>query len=118
LGVLNRRGTQLLRQVLDAFKQRNPTIKVNELRARTRYPTQQLARFAARKSPDVFYVGLERVPGLAQAKALGGPAQPEWSSRTHFIDEHVLSRLLKRLQVREARTTVPEGLDAARDGDQ
>ena len=47
--------TQLLRQVLAAFQKRNPTIKVNEL-VLDPYPTQMLARFAARKSPDVFYV--------------------------------------------------------------
>ena len=47
--------TQLLRQVLNAFKKKYPKIKVNEL-VLDPYPTQMLARFAARKSPDVFYV--------------------------------------------------------------
>src|SRR5262249_58192023 len=47
--------TQLLRQVLAAFKRKYPKIKVNEL-VLDPYPTQMLARFAARKSPDVFYV--------------------------------------------------------------
>ena len=61
--------TQLLRQVLDAFKKKYPKIKVNEL-VLDPYPTQMLARFAARKSPDVFYVDSNVFPDWLKQKLL------------------------------------------------
>src|SRR5262245_19528351 len=53
--------TQLLRQVLAGFRKSHPKIKVNEL-VLDPYPQQMLTRFAARKSPDVFYVDSNVIP--------------------------------------------------------
>ena len=94
--------TQLLRQVLAAFKKRNPQIRVNEL-VLDPYPTQMLARFAAGRSPDVFYVDSQRLPRLAQAEAAGaaerlGQAHAASRRSTFF------PRLSERLQGR--RTTI------------
>ena len=44
-----------IRATLKAFEKRNPSIKVNEI-SLDPYPEGMLARFAARKPPDVFYV--------------------------------------------------------------
>jgi multiple sugar transport system substrate-binding protein len=44
-----------IRSTLKAFEKRNPTIKVNEI-SLDPYPEGMLARFAARKPPDIFYV--------------------------------------------------------------
>ena len=83
--------TQLLRQVLDAFKKKNPTIKVNEL-VLDPYPTQMLARFAARKSPDVFYVDSNVFPDWLKQKLLE-PLNP-MVKRTHFKTNKFYPRLL------------------------
>jgi len=44
-----------IRATLKAFEKRNPSIKVNEI-SLDPYPEGMLARFAARKPPDIFYV--------------------------------------------------------------
>lgn len=47
--------TAALRKTLTAFQRANPNIKVNEITLDP-YPEGMLARFAARKPPDIFYV--------------------------------------------------------------
>ena len=44
-----------VRATIAAFEKRNPSIKVNEINLDP-YPEGMLARFAARKPPDIFYV--------------------------------------------------------------
>jgi multiple sugar transport system substrate-binding protein len=44
-----------VRATITAFEKRNPSIKVNEINLDP-YPEGMLARFAARKPPDIFYV--------------------------------------------------------------
>src|SRR5262245_20700861 len=84
--------TQLLRQVLAAFKRKNPTIKVNEL-VLDPYPTQMLARFAARKSPDVYYVDSNVMPDWIKQKLM----QPlnSFVKKTHFKTQKFYPRLLR-----------------------
>jgi len=83
--------TQLLRQVLNAFKKKYPKIKVNEL-VLDPYPTQMLARFAARKSPDVFYVDSNVFPDWLHQKLL----EPlnAYVKRNHFSTKAFFPRLL------------------------
>jgi multiple sugar transport system substrate-binding protein len=83
--------TQLLRQVLNAFKKKYPQIKVNEL-VLDPYPTQMLARFAARKSPDVFYVDSNVFPDWLHQKLL----EPlnAYVKRNHFSTKPFFPRLL------------------------
>ena len=83
--------TQLLRQVLTAFKKKYPKIKVNEL-VLDPYPTQMLARFAARKSPDVFYVDSNVFPDWLKQKLLE-PLNP-YVQRNHFSTKPFFPRLL------------------------
>ena len=83
--------TQLLRQVLAAFKRKNPQIKVNEL-VLDPYPTQMLARFAARKSPDVFYVDSNVFPDWLKQRLLE-PLNAQ-VKRTHFKTNKFFPRLL------------------------
>ena len=83
--------TQLLRQVLTAFKKKYPKIKVNEL-VLDPYQTQMLARFAARKSPDVFYVDSNVFPDWLKQKLLE-PLNAQ-VKRTHFKTNKFYPRLL------------------------
>jgi multiple sugar transport system substrate-binding protein len=51
--------TKQLDQVLAGFKKKYPRIKVNHLTFEPGYPDTMLARFAAHKGPDVFYVNMD-----------------------------------------------------------
>ena len=51
--------TKLLDQVLNSFRKKYPKIKVRHLTFEPGYPDTMLARFAARKAPDVFYVNMD-----------------------------------------------------------
>jgi multiple sugar transport system substrate-binding protein len=83
--------TQLLRQVLAAFKKKYPKIKVNEL-VLDPYPQQMLARFAARRSPDVFYVDSNVFPDWLK-QGLLEPLNP-YIKRNHFSTKPFFPRLL------------------------
>ena len=107
--------TQLLRQVLAAFKKRNPQIRVNEL-VLDPYPTQMLARFAAGRSPDVFYVDSNVFPDWLKQRLLE-PLNAQ-VKRTHFKTNKFFPRLLNAFKQKDDDLRVPEGLVAARDGDQ
>src|SRR5437763_333729 len=58
-----------LRATLAAFAKRNKTIKVNEI-SLDPYPEGMLARFAARKPPDIFYVDSSVLPDWASQGVL------------------------------------------------
>jgi len=83
--------TQLLRQVLAAFERKYPKIHVNEL-VLDPYPTQMLARFAAKKSPDVFYVDSNVYPDW-QKQGLLQPLN-SFVKRNHFDTRKFFPRLL------------------------
>jgi multiple sugar transport system substrate-binding protein len=51
--------TKLLDQVLNGFRKKYPKIKVRHLTFEPGYPDTMLARFAAKKAPDVFYVNMD-----------------------------------------------------------
>jgi multiple sugar transport system substrate-binding protein len=52
----------LLKQVIAGFEKKYPKIKVNYQPVNGDYPTAMLAKFAARKPPDVFYVDSSVAP--------------------------------------------------------
>jgi len=52
----------LLQQVVNTFEKSHPTIKVNYSVINGDYPTAMLARFSARRPPDVFYVDSNVAP--------------------------------------------------------
>ena len=51
--------TKLLDRFLNQFRKKYPKIKVNHLTFEPGYPDTMLARFAAKKSPDAFYVNMD-----------------------------------------------------------
>ena len=51
--------TKLLDKFLNSFRKKYPKIKVRHLTFEPGYPDTMLARFAARKAPDAFYVNMD-----------------------------------------------------------
>jgi multiple sugar transport system substrate-binding protein len=98
--------TQLLRQVLAAFRKKYPKIKVNEL-VLDPYPQQMLTRFAARKSPDVFYVDSNVVPDWIKQKLLL-PLNP-LIKRYHFSPKPFYPRLLAAFKNKGTIYGFPKG---------
>ena len=106
----------LLQQVIAAFEKSHPSIKVNYSVINGDYSTAMTARFAARNPPDVFYVD----SSVAPTWAAQGVLQPLNSYIKSSEVQHlgVLPEPAERLQGREPDLRLPEGLVAARDGDQ
>jgi hypothetical protein len=106
----------LLRQVVANFEKSHPNIKVDYSVINGDYSTAMTSRFAAHNPPDVFYVD----SSLASTWAQQGVLQPhQLVHRGHEVrHEQVLSRPAERVQGRQDDLRLPEGLVAARDGDQ
>jgi multiple sugar transport system substrate-binding protein len=71
----------LLKQVIAAFEKSHPNIKVN-YDAFNNYQTTKLAKFSARKPPDVFYVAAEDFADWVRQGVLE-PLDP-YAKKTHF----------------------------------
>jgi multiple sugar transport system substrate-binding protein len=71
----------LLKQVIAAFEKSHPNIKVN-YDAFNNYQTTMLAKFSARKPPDVFYVAAEDFADWVRQGVLE-PLDP-YAKKTHF----------------------------------
>ena len=106
----------LLQSVVDTFNRTHPTIKVNYSIINGDYTTAMTARFAAHNPPDVFYVDSSRRSDVGEAGR--DPAAQRVHQEEQVRHEQVLSGPARRLQVREEHLRLPEGLVAARDGDQ
>ena len=92
----------LLKEVIAAFERRYPNINVN-YDAIPNYDQAMLAKFSARQPPDVFYLNSEKAS--------------TWISQGLIAP---LDSYIKRTKFKTKRQDVrlPEGLVAARDGDQ
>jgi multiple sugar transport system substrate-binding protein len=80
-----------IRTTLAAFEKRNPSIKVNEINLDP-YPEGMLARFAARKPPDLFYVDSSVFPDWVSQ----GVLEPlnSYMSKAHMSTKPFFPRLL------------------------
>lgn len=76
-----------LRKTIAAFQQANPKIKVHEI-SLDPYPEGMLARFAARKPPDIFYVDSNVFPDWVTQGVLepigDDLAKAKWSTKTFY----------------------------------
>ena len=81
----------LLKQVIAAFEKSHPTIKVN-YEAFNNYQTTMLAKFSARKPPDVFYVDVADFADWARQ----GILEPlnKYAAKTHFSSKPFYTNLL------------------------
>ncbi len=80
-----------VRATIAAFEKRNPSIKVNEINLDP-YPEGMLARFAARKPPDIFYVDSNVFPDWVSQ----GVLEPinSWMAKAHMSQKPFYPRLL------------------------
>ena len=106
----------LLRQVIKKFEQTHPSIKVDYSVINGDYPTAMTARFAAHNPPDVFYVD----SSLASTWADQGVLQPlnSYVAESKYDTAKFFPSLLGAFKVGQPDLRLPEGLVAARDGDQ
>ena len=81
----------LLKQVIAAFEKSHPTIKVN-YEAFNNYQTTMLAKFSARKPPDVFYVDVADFADWVRQGILE-PLNP-YAAKTHFSSKPFYTNLL------------------------
>ena len=80
-----------IRATIVAFEKRNPSIKVNEINLDP-YPEGMLARFAARKPPDIFYVDSNVFPDWVSQGVLE-PISDDMA-RAHMSTKPFYPRLL------------------------
>jgi multiple sugar transport system substrate-binding protein len=81
----------LLREVIAAFEKSHPNIKVN-YDAFNNYQTTMLAKFSARKPPDVFYVAAEDFADWVRQGVLE-PLDP-FAKKSHFASKPFFPGLL------------------------
>jgi len=87
----------LLKQVIAAFEKSHPNIKVN-YDAFNNYQTTMLAKFSARKPPDVFYVAAEDFADWVRQGVLE-PLDP-YAKKTHFSAKPFYKGLLNSFKYR------------------
>jgi multiple sugar transport system substrate-binding protein len=101
-------GTEglLLKQTINAFMKKYPKIKVNYT-ALDPYQQSMLAKFAARKPPDVFYVDSNDFPDWAKQ----GLLEPldSFIAKYHFSTKPFFPRLLKAFQFKGKTYGFPKG---------
>jgi multiple sugar transport system substrate-binding protein len=92
--------TELLKDVIAAFEKKYPQIKVRR-QALDPYPDQMLARFAARKPADVFYVDSNVMPDWIKQ----GVLEPlnGWIARYKFRTKPFYPRLLSAFRDSKGR---------------
>ena len=80
-----------IRATIQAFEKRNPSITVKEINLDP-YPEGMLARFAARKPPDIFYVDSNVFPDWVSQ----GVLEPinSWMAKAHMSTKPFYPRLL------------------------
>jgi len=90
--------TKLLDRFLNAFRKKYPKIKVNHLTFEPGYPDTMLARFAARKAPDAFYVNMD----LALDWTKQGVVQDltPYIQKYHYSMKPFFPKLLSAFQVK------------------
>ena len=84
--------TALLRQVIRNFERKYPRINVNYAPVSGDYPAAMLAKFAARKPPDVFYVDSIVAPDWIKQGVLENLTP--WMNRYKFTGRAFYPRLL------------------------
>jgi multiple sugar transport system substrate-binding protein len=94
-----------LRKTIAAFQKANPQINVHEI-SLDPYPEGMLARFAARKPPDIFYVDSNVLPDWASQ----GVLEPigDDLARTHFKLTKFYPRLLSGFTYKGKRYGLPK----------
>ena len=107
----------LLQQVITEFEKTHPSIKVDYSVINGDYPTAMTARFAAHNPPDVFYVDSSLASDLGAAGRARSRSTAT-SSRRSTTPRPFYPEPAERLQGRRQDVRLPEGLVAARDGDQ
>src|SRR5919197_2612106 len=91
-GAKLRAETAALRTVIAGFERSHPSFKVNYAPINGDYPAAMLAKFAARKPPDVFYVDSNEAPDWVSQ----GVLEPldSYVKKTHFNTKAFFPRLL------------------------
>ena len=109
--------TKLLKQVIRGFEKTFPSVKVNYTPISGDFTAAMLAKFSARTPPDVLYVDSNVAPDWIKQKVLAAARSVH---REEQVEEGaVLSLAPERLHgAGQEDLRLPEGLVAARDGDQ
>ncbi len=106
----------LLQQIVDDFNSTHPAIHVDYSVINGDYATAMTARFAARNPPDVFYVDSSIAPTWIKQ----GVVQPlnSYIKKSKYDTSKFYPGLLNAFKVGKNVLRLPEGLVAARRGDQ
>ena len=109
--------TKLLKEVIRGFERTFPSIKVNYAPISGDFTAAMLAKFAARKPPDVLYVDSNVAPDWIKQRVLD--PLDTYISQSKLKTEAFYPSLLNGFKGPDRQDLrLPEGLVAARDGDQ
>ena len=108
---------ELLNQVVATFNRTHTAVQIDYSVIHGDYTTAMTARFAAHNPPDVFYVDSSKFPEWREA-GRASAAEHATSQTTQVQHSRVHPGPAQLIQGREDDVRVPEGLVAARDGDQ